>query len=118
MKHASQFSLFVALAFLIGCANLERNTFRGLSAVAITVEVAMTTWGDWVRSGKANDVDEETVRKLYGEYQTSMWIAHAGINAYRLNPDAAQLNKAMDAASGVAQDLTEFIYGIVPPPNK
>lgn len=114
MKHA-QLGLIVAFVFLMGCANLERNTFRTLGAVAITADAAMTSWGDWVRSGNATQGDETTVRKLYGQYQTSMRIAHAAVNAYHLNPDATQLNKAVDAASAIAQDLTEFIYGFVSP---
>ena len=103
--------LSVVFAFAIGCATLEQSAFRSIGSVSVTVDAAMSGWGDWVRDGQATPQQEDMVRVLYGKYQASMRTANSALTAYRISAgqNKAELNIALDVLDGSAADLMQLI---------
>lgn len=114
MKQTFPFAL-IALVWLTACANLERNTYRTLGSLAVTVDGAMNGWGDYVRNGHGNIAQHTAVKQAYGNYQGAMRVAQTAVTAYRLNPDERELSKALAVASASAGDLTRLIYSLINP---
>lgn len=101
--------------FLCACASLEQNAYRTIGAWAITVDAAMNTWGDYVRSGKAKSDDEAYVKRGYDTYQSAMHVARDAITAYKTHPDDTALNIALDTLNYSVVSLTELIRHFLPP---
>lgn len=118
MKRTFPIISILALVWLTACANLERNTYRAIGSLAVTVDGAMNAWGDYVRAGQGTISQHAAVKQAYGNYQAAMRIAQTSVNAYRLNPDAKELQKALAVASASAGDLTRLIYGLINPPKQ
>lgn len=110
--------IILAAMFLIACASLERNAYRTIGSLAVTVDAAMSAWGQYVRDGKSTVQQQAEVKQRYEEYQASMRILQGAVSAYRLKPDDTALNKALNVASATATDLTVFIYSFVQPSKK
>lgn len=107
----------ITLVWLTACANLERNTYRAIGGLAVTVDGAMNAWGDYARAGQGTIAQHAAVKQAYINYQSGMRIAQTSVNAYRLNPDAKELQKALAVASASAGDLTRLIYSLINPPK-
>ena len=109
--------LAVVCAVAVGCATLETTAFRGIGAVAVTVDTAMQAWGDAVRADQVTADQELVVRQAYARYQSAMRTAHAALTAYKLSSgqDKNALNVALDTLDGCAADLTKLIRDFLTP---
>ena len=103
--------LCVVFAFAIGCATLEQSAYRSIGSVAVTVDAAMNSWGDWVRAGQSAPEQEATVRVAYARYQSAMRTANSALTAYRISAgqNKTELNIALDVLDGSAADLMQLI---------
>lgn len=96
----------VGTAFLlVACASLETNAYRVVGSTAVSVDLAMQGWGDWVRQGKATPEDEARVRAVYEKYQASMRAANRAVLAYHNNKNKAELERALDTATVGASNV-------------
>lgn len=117
MKHASQLGLIIALAFVVGCANLETNAFRTIGMVQVSASAAIDGWRDYVATGKATKGDEDRARQLWTRYQEATVIAEKAQKAYSATKDVSQLQAAASVMAAAGGDLVEFVYGFIPSPT-
>jgi hypothetical protein len=101
--------------FLVGCATLEQGAYKVVGTTAIVVDTAMNAWGDYVRAGKATDVQQQQVRSLYENYQVSMRIAKTTILTLKNAPaDQATWLRVTTALDVSANNLVVFIGKFIP----
>lgn len=93
MKTSTKESLLAVLLYgititllLCGCASLETTAYRTIGSAAVTVDTAMTGWGEVVRAGKATEAQQAKVRAAYNRYQQAMQVTHKLVDAYRTQP--------------------------------
>lgn len=111
--------LIVWLLFCgFSCAtyDLETNAYKTVGAITITVDGAMNTFGDYVRSGKSTPEQQATVKAAYERYQQAMRATHNAIIAYKTAPqDAAALDTALRAVEAVSGELISVIRQLTTP---
>lgn len=82
--------------------------------VAVSVDGAMSAWGDYVRAGFASTEDEDTVRKAYGAYQGAMRSLRLVVqNYYTGDKDRTDLDKALDAVDAAKNDAIDTILTLI-----
>lgn len=102
--------------FSCATANLETNAYKTVGAISITVDGAMNTFGDYVRSGKATPEQQAAVKAAYGNYQQAMQAAHKAVLAYKAAPaDATQLDLALRGVEAVSSELIALIRKLTTP---
>lgn len=118
MKHVPQLGLIFALVFLVGCASLERNSYRTVAAISETVFIAMRAYGDSVRAGHVSEEKQAQVKRLYENYQKVMAATEEVVNGYyelkklgREDPNTlkvalAQVSDIAEVLIDVAQEYT------------
>jgi hypothetical protein len=89
-----------------GCASLETTAYRTIGGVSVTVDVAMTAWGDYVRAGKATPADEAKVKAAYEGYQRAMRAVHGAVRVYRVSRDGRGLQAALEAVASASGQVT------------
>ena len=106
-----KYLLSILLAvMLVGCATFEVTAYRTIATTTATVDVAMNSWGEAVRSGLTTPEQQAKVRKLYDEYDSLAKTARALAISYKSNPDKNGLSQAVDAAVAAAAPLVEVIH--------
>ena len=116
-------TLLTAVPVFTGCSTANKNTYKATATAQITVDAAMTAWGDWVAHQKALGTpvplsQEATVKSAYGKYQAAaVVVADAGAAYTRAaaakDPAApaamTALNTALSMAAASLADLTSLI---------
>lgn len=125
MKTLKAFPVILLLfaLWLPACSTLEINTARTLGTTAYAVDAAMNGWGDYVRAGKASQVQEDSVRRMYLQYQRVMGVAETAVRAYYKKTvtdnqpptaeDKQQVRQVIRALSAASGDLIVFITEII-----
>ena len=112
MKHAPQLGLIIALAFLVGCSSLERNSYRTVAAISDAVYISMKAYGDSVKTGAVSADKQAQVKKLYEQYQGVMAATEQVVNAYyeakkTSTENPAFLKASLGQLSALAETLIE-----------
>ena len=108
------------LAFMIsGCQSTpQRIVFNTLDAPAVTVDHAMTAWGDYVRQFHPPVGQEQAVERAFAKYQAAMvlaidaaqsWITLTTANSTNAPPALLKSQQAQQAASQALGDLVQLI---------
>ena len=61
--------LMLSCMWLAGCnATPKRKAFTTIASVGYSVDAAMLSWGDFVRSGESTSAQERKVAKAFDDY--------------------------------------------------
>jgi hypothetical protein len=121
-KQVAVLLVVVSLA-AAGCASLERNAYRTIGSAIVTVDLAMQSWGEYVRTksaaGTPVPAEQETrVREAYLQYQESMRVARGVVSTYQVATDAGiradrdALIEAIESVEIAADSLSKLIAKI------
>jgi hypothetical protein len=87
-------ALALILATLTGCETTERTQYQTLATVMVSVDAAMTAYGDAVRLGLVDTDDQRTVKHEFDQYKRLERAAspqQLGLLASQLTLQIAQL---------------------------
>lgn len=102
-------ALAVPLTFT-GCGTPAAKTTQAAGSVAITVDAAMSAWGEWVRAGKATVPQRIKVRDAYAKYQGAMAVAETiAKTAIGAPQNEASYETALRAVSAASSDLVALV---------
>ena len=107
MKNIQICLLAIGLMLLAACSSIERTTYRVYGTTAITAEISMRAWNEWVKAGKATIADEYKVKAAYDKYQASQRIVQDLIKSKLYSKD--QLDFACTAVSTAGADVVSLI---------
>jgi hypothetical protein len=92
----------VVLTFTPGCSSTPaRAAYNAVSIPAVTVDQAMTAWGDYVAQYHPSAAVESQVKDAYDKYQAAELLAIDAAQAY-----AAVVSSTNSTGAAVAQQLT------------
>lgn len=92
----------VALSFTPGCSSTPaRAAYNTVAIPAVTVDQAMTAWGDYVAQFHPSAAVESQVKDAYDRYQAAELLAIDAAQAY-----AAIASSTNSTGAAVAQQLT------------
>jgi hypothetical protein len=111
MKRLIAILALLAIAFApLGCKSPERTAYQTIGSVAVSVDGAMSAWGDYVRAGLAKPEQETRVRGAYLKYQAAMKTAETVVLAARAAPEGeASYQTALRAAGAAAADIIALV---------
>src|SRR5437870_8764850 len=102
--------LVVAIPITHGCKSAEKVAYQATSTAQITVDAAMTAWGDWVGQGKATVDQERAVKSAYLKYQAAaVTVIDAAKSVSGSPTNAPAFNLAVTAASAALGDLVNLL---------
>ena len=111
-------ALFAALSLvlLVGCADLPKNAYKATGTVVVTVDTAMTVWGDYVHVQHPPVEQELQVKAAFQKYQAAALVAIDAATAYSLATDSAgqadatlRLNAALAQSAQTLSELLELL---------
>jgi hypothetical protein len=109
-------SLLLALALpalmLTGCASAPTAAYKAESATAVTVETAMTAWGDYVAAHHPPASEELAVKAAFERYQAAELLAIDATASYvsLASTNASASGSGLSVASaGAAQALSDLV---------
>jgi len=101
-------------ATLSGCATAQQTAYKSEGAAIITVDAAMSAWGDYVRAGKADAITQAKVKQAYDLYFKAMQVNRDATLAYVANKtDAGPAQASLIAVSASAGDLIALVQQII-----
>jgi hypothetical protein len=111
-------TLGLSVPLLNGCASAEKAAYQATSATAVTVDAAMTAYGDYLKAnpGALTDAQRAQVRAAYIRYQNCLVevidaeevvIASTSTNGSGTNSVTANAQTAALAAA--SQALTDLV---------
>lgn len=109
------FLLGFACLALPACKNLETTAYRTIGATAISVDGAMSGWGDYVRAGLAKPSEEAAVKAAYEKYQAAMQVLKIAVRNVKESPSAngeAQLDRVLRTVSATAGELVTVVRAL------
>jgi hypothetical protein len=96
-------SLCLSLLIGCGCGTPQRTTYNTESGIVLTVDSAMTAWGDYVAKNHPPVETELRVKAAYEKYQTCMAVAVDAARAWSaLGTNAPALDPSFQSASADA----------------
>lgn len=99
-------TVLALVAMAAACsANAVKTEYRILGTTVHTVDLGMTAWGDYVRSGKATPEQEATVRTGYETYQNA---AKASKVALQVSSNLETPQALADAAAALVAIIETF----------
>jgi hypothetical protein len=120
----------VGMALVVACktASPEVVAYRTIGSATVTVDVAMSGWGEWVKAhrGTATPVpaaQERQVKAAFETYQQALDVLHAAVVVYKtakekgFTADPAAMNHAVDVVNQAIQSLVAMIDGFKKPSN-
>lgn len=94
---------------VMGCSTLETNSFKVIKITTATVDKAMLSWGDYVKTGQATIGDEEKVFKAYESYQAVMRTARVSVETYLANKDRDKINQVLAQVQDVGIQVVAIV---------
>jgi hypothetical protein len=102
-------------AFVTGCStNSQTTAYKAASATTVTVDAAMTAWGDYVAQYHPPVAQEQAVANAYAKYQAAAVLA---LDAYQALLSSTSTNAAagvnnptvLNANAAVASALADLV---------
>lgn len=102
---------FLALSMMgSGCSSPKQAAYRATGSVVITVDAAMSGWGDYVRAGLAKPQEEAKVKAAYEHYQATIRLVRSLTESFVNNAgDKVTLDMAFTAVDHAKNDLIDLI---------
>jgi hypothetical protein len=118
--HFATLLLLVAL-LAAGCGTAQRNAYRTAYTTAVSVDAAMSAWGDYVAEFHPPASEEAKVKAAYERYRASMLVvADAGKAWAEGTGSQARLDLAIATAAGSLGDVLDLVrkFGVNIPGEK
>jgi len=108
----------LALVSTQGCGSLNKTTYKVAQGSAITVDAAMTAWGNYVSVNHPSVATEQKVKAAYDTYvKSAIIVADAGIAYNRAkevnSPDVATQQAALQSALKAASDALNGLVDLL-----
>lgn len=108
----------ITSAFSLGCKSANTAAYKTTAAVHVTVDAAMSAWGDYVAKHQPPADEELAVKDAYQKYQAAASaVAAAGLAHARVVNDPAQepgalgnLKAAVAISGDALADLVALIH--------
>ncbi len=101
--------------FVMGCKSPTLTTTRVAGTTTITVDAAMQSWGEYVRSGRASVSDRLKVREAYEKYQAAMRVAESVAVSVLAAPEKQNAYQtALGAAAAASVEVLALIETLIP----
>ena len=104
-----------------GCSSTNSAAYHATGTAVVTVDAAMTAWGDYVAKNHPGAAAEQKVKSAYETYQRSVSVvadaASGYLKAKAANDPAmpklqAEFNNALAATGAALVDLTALIRSL------
>lgn len=106
----------LALALVMGCASLERNSYVAIGTITTGVELARQAYIDHANTcACVTEAEFANVRSLYEKYQLAARAVQTAVTVYKTSGDQNQLKLAINAATASAADLIRLVTSLLPP---
>ena len=92
-----------------GCQSENRAAYVATGSVIVTVDAAMSAWGDYVRAGKATRDDQIRVRDIYLKYQAAIAIERDAVLAAQATKDDGALRQALAVVAASQSDVIALV---------
>lgn len=106
MKPILVLVLALILATLTGCQTTERTQYQTLATVMVSVDAAMTAYGDAVRLGLVDTDDQRTVKQKFDQYKR---LERAALQAAQFDLETASPQQLGLLASQLTLQIAQLL---------
>lgn len=113
-KMAITMMLALVLAILIGCATFTANSYKALSAAAVTYDTTMKSAADLYKQGKVTDEQKAKIVEIGNYYWAAYHVAVDALAAYEATSSAEDKDRVTVALSRMSAFLAQLVEYVTP----